>query len=70
MPRADAEDARPVDARRAGRFGREDDGLFVRRADNGRPFARDEQLGVRPIGVTLVMSPRESADEQEHFALL
>ena len=52
MPRVDAEDARAVDARRARRLGREDDGLFVRRADNDRTLARDEQLGVGPIRVT------------------
>ena len=49
MPGPHAEDARPVDARRVRRLGREDDGLFVRRADNGRTLARDEQLCVSPI---------------------
>ena len=65
MPRMDAEDARPVDARRAGRLGSEDDGVFVRRADDGRTLACDEQLGVGPIrmaeGDVAPANPRAAA---------
>ena len=65
MPRMHAEDARAVDARRARRLGREDDGVFVRRADNGRARARDEQLGVGPIrmgeGDVAPATPRSAA---------
>ena len=60
-----AEDAGAVDPGRAGRLGRENDGLFARLADQGGPLAGDQQFGLRPVGVVEVIAVAGGIHQQE-----